>query len=265
MRMTRTFSFFHIYDHKISGSHLGTDHAIQINDLEPATKYHYNVSGCGVRETDRTFSTFPGSGSCTFIVYGDTREQAPIYNQTERHKLVADMIAQEKDIFFVINSGDLVSESNDTREWSRFFDATEKLRSVTTYDAIPGNHDTNRSLFRQFFGTDKATLLDCGNMRIAMLDSTDTSSITQREQAEWLTSALRTHEGAKIIIMHYPVYTPMRSITEDGRIFRVHSSRHSGNLASSSFSAATCTHSKRLSAMVSPTLLKLVVEHRRIH
>ena len=201
------FSVYRIYDHEISSSHSGIDHAIRIANLEPATSYHYNVIGCGVQEIDRTFTTFPESGSCTFIVYGDTREQAPVYNQTDRHKLVADRIAQEKDVFFVINSGDLVSESNDGGEWSRFFNATEKLRSVTTYDAIPGNHDTNRSLFRQLFGNDEATLLDCGNTRIALLDSTDTSSMTRLEQAEWLTSALQTYKGAKIVIMHYPVYS----------------------------------------------------------
>jgi 3',5'-cyclic AMP phosphodiesterase CpdA len=201
------FSVYQSYDHEISSLHSGTDQAIRMSDLEPATKYHYNMSGCGVQEIDRTFSTFPAIGSCAFIVYGDTREQAPIYNQTERHKLVADRIAQEKNISFVINSGDLVSESNDPGEWSRFFNSTEKLRSMTTYDAVPGNHDTNRSLFRQFFGTDETTFLDCGNTRIAMLDSIDASSLSQQEQAEWLKSAFRSHEGAKIVIMHYPVYS----------------------------------------------------------
>jgi 3',5'-cyclic AMP phosphodiesterase CpdA len=201
------FSVSQMYDHKISGSHLGTDHAIQINDLEPATKYHYNMSGCGVRETDRTFSTFPRSGSCTFIVYGDTREQAPIYNQTERHKLVADRIAQEKEVMFVVNSGDLVSDSSDPAEWSRFFIATDKLRSMTTYRAVPGNHDTNRSLFRQFFLTDNTTFFDCGNTRIGLLDSTDMSVMTLEDQAEWLRSAFGPYEGAKVVIMHYPVYS----------------------------------------------------------
>jgi 3',5'-cyclic AMP phosphodiesterase CpdA len=147
------------------------------------------------------------SGSCTFIVYGDTREQAPLYNQTVRHKLVADRIAQEKDILFVVNSGDLVSDSNDAAEWSRFFDATEKVRSMTTYIAVPGNHDANRSLFRQLFGTDNTTFFDCGNTRIALLDSTDMSPMTLEDQAAWLESALRSYEGAKVVIMHYPAYS----------------------------------------------------------
>jgi hypothetical protein len=201
------FSISQDYNHQISGSSYGRNHAIRITDLESATKYHYQVSGCGVQDTDRMFSTFPVSGSCTLIVYGDTREQAPLYNQTVRHKLVADRIAQEQDILFVVNSGDLVSESNDPAEWSRFFNATDKLRSMTTYFAVPGNHDADRILFRQFFGTDNTTFFDCGNTRIALLDSTDMSTMTPEDQAEWIKSVFGSYKGAKIVILHYPIYS----------------------------------------------------------
>ena len=203
-------SFFSVskdYDRDVPGVPKGTYHAIQITGLEPATKYHYLASGCGIPDIDRTFTTFPVSGSCTFIIYGDTREQAPLYNQTERHKPVAERIAQEPDVMFVVNSGDLVSDSSDAAEWSRFFDATKKVRSVTTYIAVTGNHDADRFLFRQLFGTANTTFFDCGNTRIALLDSTDMSSMTREDQAAWLESALRSYEGAKVVIMHYPAYS----------------------------------------------------------
>ena len=108
---------------------------------------------------------------------------------------------------FVINSGDLVSDSSDPAEWSRFFNATERVRSMTTYTAIPGNHDNDRILFRQLFGTDNTTIFECGNTRIALLDSTDASSMTLEEQAEWLKSAFGSYNGAKVVILHYPVYS----------------------------------------------------------
>ena len=69
----------------------------------------------------------------------------------------------------------------------------------------PGNHDTNRILFRRLFGTDNTTFFDCGNTRIALLDSTDESSMTLEEQAEWLISAFGSYNGAKVVILHYPV------------------------------------------------------------
>jgi len=195
------------YDHELFSSSYGRNHTIRITNLEPAIKYHYYVSGCGIPDVDRTFRTFPASGSFTFVVYGDTREQAPLYTQTERHKIVADRIAQEKDVMFVVNSGDLVSNSTDEVEWSRFFDATEKVRSMTSYYAIPGNHDTDRLRFRQLFGTDDTTFFDCGNIRIALLDSTAESSMSLEEQAEWLTGTFGSYGGAKVAILHYPVYS----------------------------------------------------------
>jgi hypothetical protein len=201
------FSVSQNYDRELSSPQYGRNHAIRIPDLEPATTYHYNVRECGVKEIDRTFSTYAESGSCSFIVYGDTREQAPIYNQTERHTLVADRIAQEQDILFVVNSGDLVADSTDAVEWSRFFYATEKLRSMTTYLAVPGNHDTDRVLFRQLFGNDETNFFDCGNTRIALLDSTDMSSMSLQDQAGWLISVFGTHDGGKVAILHYPAYS----------------------------------------------------------
>jgi hypothetical protein len=108
------FSATGTYDHDVPGILNGTSHAIFLTGLEPAARYHYLINGCGFDGRDRTFVTLPETGSCTFIVYGDTREQAPIYTQTDRHKLVADRISQEPGIAFVINSGDLVTDSTDT-------------------------------------------------------------------------------------------------------------------------------------------------------
>ena len=123
------------------------------------------------------------SGTCRFIVYGDTREQAPLYTQTDRHTIVADRIAEEEDIHFVVNSGDLVSDSNDRAEWARFFNATEQLRSQTTYIAVPGNHDQDRVFFGELFGMAGPSSLDCGNARVLLLDSTDDAPENLTEQA----------------------------------------------------------------------------------
>jgi hypothetical protein len=78
---------------------------------------------------------------------------------------------------------------------------------MATYFAVPGNHDADRSLFRQLFGSDNTTFFDCGNTRIALLDSTDMSSMTLEDQVALLDSALRSYEGVKVIIMHYPAYS----------------------------------------------------------
>ena len=195
------------YDHQVRGTLNGTSHAILLSDLDPATRYHYSVDACGFDGRDRTFVTMPAHGSCTFIVYGDTREQAPLYTQVERHKLVAERIAEEPDIQFVINSGDLVADSNDRSEWIRFLNSTERLRSVTTYRAVPGNHDSDRSLFRELFGKEGRDYFDCGAARIVLLDSTDVSLMTMREQAQWLSKIQKVGGRITIAILHHPVYS----------------------------------------------------------
>ena len=80
--------------------------------------------------------------------------------------MVADRIADEKDILFVVNSGDLVADSDDGAEWARFFNSTERLNSRTTYIAVPGNDDQDRARFRDLFGMTGPYSLDCGNARI---------------------------------------------------------------------------------------------------
>jgi hypothetical protein len=201
------FSEHGTYDHEVSAGPAGTIHAIPLTGLGSAILYHYRVTGCGITEKDRTFMTFPESGSCSFIVYGDTRQQTPLYTQTERHKIVADRIAEETGIRFVINSGDLVAETDDPSEWARFFNATDRLRSVTTYVAVPGNHDADRQLFQNLFGTDRAHYFDCGNTRVIMLDSTDASSMTLAEQVQWIRSEVGSENKVKIAILHHPIYS----------------------------------------------------------
>jgi len=176
-------------------------------DLEPGTRYYYRVKGCGDDEKIRSFATFPVTGTCSFVIYGDSREQVPLYTQTERHKLVADRIADEQDILFVVNSGDLVADSADGEEWSRFFNSTDKLRSRTTYIAVPGNHDKDRALFRDLFGIAGPYFLDCGNARILLLDSTDEANENLTEQAVRVSSAFSSFHGAEIVILHHPPYS----------------------------------------------------------
>ncbi|MDD3135923.1 MAG: NosD domain-containing protein, partial [Methanoregula sp.] len=70
-------------------------HHIALPGLSPGTRYHYRVVYDGIATHDLTFSTFPEHGTFTFVMYSDTQDQLPTFSQLERHKLVADRIAQE--------------------------------------------------------------------------------------------------------------------------------------------------------------------------
>jgi predicted phosphodiesterase len=195
------------YDHKRTAIRTGSGYLFNLTGLEPGTRYNYRVNGCGDEAKPRSFTTFPVTGTCRFVVYGDTREQAPLYTQTERHKMVADRIAEEEDIQFVVNSGDLVSDSNDRAEWARFFNATEQLMSQTTYIAAPGNHDQDRALFGELFRMAGPYSLDCGNVRVLLLDSTDAAPENLTEQAARVASVFGSFGGVKIVILHHPPYS----------------------------------------------------------
>ncbi len=108
--------------------------------------YHYQVTAGGVNVTggDHRFRTFPPeSGSFDFIVYGDSQEQLPTFTQLERHKLVADRIAEEEtDITFVLHVGDTVGDPENPEEWNRFFAAGGgAMLANTTIYPITGNHE----------------------------------------------------------------------------------------------------------------------------
>jgi predicted phosphodiesterase len=180
---------------------------ISLTNLEPGTRYHYILQSDTIAGNDSSFLTLPENGSCSFIVYGDTREQAPYFTQLERHKIVADRIATEPNISFVVNTGDLVNNPDDYEEWDRFFSAGKTLFGTTTYVVVRGNHDSNLSFLEDLFGTVDTYSLDCGDIHIAILDSNDFARHSIDEQARWLIEDLTSTDKWKIVILHHPIYT----------------------------------------------------------
>ena len=195
------------YDHAVIVNKTSPSPMILLTGLEAGMRYHYALQSGPDTIGNMSFWTFPESRSCSFIVYGDTREQAPYFTQTERHKIVADRISNEPNISFVINTGDLVSNPDDPGEWDRFFTAGKMLFATTTYAVVRGNHDANLSLLKDHFGTDGMYSFDCGDAHIAVIDSTDYARFTLPEQARWLKSDLASSNKWNIVIVHHPLYT----------------------------------------------------------
>lgn len=193
------------YDHSVIVNK--TSPMILLIGLDAGTRYYYALQSGRNLIDNQSFMTFPVNESCSFIVYGDTREQAPYFTQLERHKIVADRIARESNISFVINTGDLVSNPDDYQEWDRFFIAGRTLFATTTYAAVRGNHDSNLSFLKELFGTDGMYSFDCGYTHVVVLDSTDYARFSFPEQARWLAEDLASTEKWKIVILHHPLYT----------------------------------------------------------
>ena len=108
-----------------------TDHSYIVSVSSPSGAIQGEGSGPGYG-----FRTFPvGPRRITFIVYGDSRTNA------DRHRKVIQAIQREKDIDFVLHTGDLVTDGTDASEWvPQFFQpAGGLMRRVPFYTEL-GNH-----------------------------------------------------------------------------------------------------------------------------
>ncbi|MFA5375476.1 MAG: metallophosphoesterase [Dehalococcoidia bacterium] len=178
-------------------------HHVALTGLEANTVYHYRVTYGAEATGDFRFSTFPDSGPFTFIVYSDSQDQLPLFSQSERHKLVADAIANESDIAFVLIAGDLVNNGSDLANWNRFFDAGHAMMAGTTIYPALGNHENDDALYFEAFGVPPYYSFDCGDAHFTVLD-TNSDTISQ---IAWLNNDLLTDKTWRFASFHHPFYT----------------------------------------------------------
>jgi PKD repeat protein len=197
------FNTYGDYDQIASDEIAAEMHHIILTGLDSDTVYHYRVKYDEENTADCHFRTFPLSGPFTFVVYGDTQDELPQFSQAERHKLVADRIASQDDVLFVINTGDLVNDGSDTANWDRYFDAAREMMTGIPVFAAPGNHEENSELYYEAFGLPAYYSFDCSSAHFTILDTTgDTAT-----QAIWLDTDLASPADWKFTFFHHPMYT----------------------------------------------------------
>jgi hypothetical protein len=179
-------------------------HHVQLNNLEPGQRYSYWV---GNNSVNYSFRTLPSKGPFTFIVYGDTREQLPGWNQSTHHALVAGRIAKEPDSLFVVHTGDLVNDCADEGEWGRFFEAAGPMLVNTTFYTVPGNHEANLSVYQGIFGAPPWYSFPCSNARFTVLNSNTISPLMASAQDSWLNATLDNNATWNFVFLHHPLYT----------------------------------------------------------
>mgnify|MGYP001765809233 CR=1 FL=1 len=181
-------------------------HHVALTGLEPDTLYHYRVTYGEQQTADLHFRTFPASGPITFVMYSDTQDQLPTFSQLERHKLVADRIAEEPDVAFVLNAGDLVNDPANPADWDRYFAAgSAMMASVPVYPAL-GNHDDNDPSYFANYGVPAYYSFDCGDAHIAVLDSNSWADLVA--EGAWLAADLQaTEKPFRFVSFHYPPYS----------------------------------------------------------
>jgi len=199
------------YDHSATDDLPTMLHHVPLTGLAAGTLYHYRVLYDGQSTGDLHFSTFPESGPVIFIVYSDTQDQLPTFSQLDRHKLVADRIAQELDVAFVVNSGDLVNNAANLSDWDRYFAAGRMMMANTTVFPALGNHDANHSNYYLAYGVPEYYSFDCADVHVSVLDSNSWAWSDFPAQSGWLAQDLQTEKPFRFISFHHPPYTSERN------------------------------------------------------
>ena len=183
-------------------------HHIALSGLEADTHYHYRVLYDGEATGDLHFRTFPERGPFTFVMYSDTQDQLPTFSQLERHKLVADRIAEEENVAFVLNSGDLVNDASDLVNWDRYFAAGSTMMAGLPVYPARGNHDDNAPNYFAAYGVPDYYSFDYGDGHFVVLDSNDWAWPNFPTQSTWLAADLQaTEKPFRFVSFHYPPYS----------------------------------------------------------
>jgi hypothetical protein len=193
------------YSYKASDREAGLMHHIPITGLMAGTVYHYRLVYAQTVSGDYHWHTFPARGNFTYAIISDTQDELPNFSQYDRFKLVADRIADDPEVDFIIHCGDLVNDGTSLTDWDRFFDSSRNLLADTTLYPALGNHEEGGSLYRQIFGLPSYYSFDCGDAHFTVLDTND--DVDLYKQTEWLIKDLKSRQDWKFVSFHYPLYT----------------------------------------------------------
>ncbi|TAJ44556.1 purple acid phosphatase family protein [Methanofollis fontis] len=194
-------------------------HHVNLTDLTPGTSYTYQVRVNDSPGPDGSFSTF-GNGPVKFVVYADTRAQVPLFTQMERHRLVAERIAQEDNLSFVLHCGDFVTFGDDEEEWDDFFMAGAPMLARTTIMPVLGNHEGNRSLYYEIFSMPEWYSFTAGDAHVVVLDSNDWARGRMDEQTDWMMLDLASSNGTPFVAFHHPPFSSNERLWGGDRFIR---------------------------------------------
>jgi len=193
-----------IVDGRVFDGGSGTSHRVLVDGLQPshAYTYHLEVGAQRSDEAELTTAAQPGE-RVRFAVYGDNRTDG------DAHRQVVQAIDGERPDF-ILNSGDMVGESNES-EWHKFFAIEYGLLMKTPLFAAIGNHEAdfgdNTDRFYTLFGGRTWYSMDYGDVHVAAIDSNG----YLESQAAWLENDLTLAEsrGARhlFVVMHWGPYS----------------------------------------------------------
>jgi hypothetical protein len=187
-----------------------------MTSLQPNTRYEYSIPGLG-EAGKGSFKTPPaGSEPFRFVAYGDNRTRHDV------HRRLVAQILQHGIPDFILQSGDMVENGDDSSQWPLFFDIEKELLRQTAFFPALGNHERHTPYFESLFhdGTPYYSF-DWGNAHFIVLDSDIENaapyergrSVYWNEEVRWLEEDLNEHQKAeyRFVMAHHPPFTAVGS------------------------------------------------------
>jgi hypothetical protein len=151
-----------------------------------------------------------------FFVFGDTR------TRHDMHRRVIEAVVKQGIPDFVVHTGDLVADGNDSSLWPVFFDIERDLLRQTAFFPSLGNHERNSRDYYEFFRVDTPYYgFNWGNAHFSVINTdygnaaaSETARETfWKEQTKWLEEDLAASQKAdfRFVVGHHP---PMSAVTK---------------------------------------------------
>lgn len=215
------------FEKTIATQEMATYQHVQLIGLEPNTSYIYWVRPSGNENAfgNRTFRTMPVSGPFTFIVISDSQE-GDNYTEWMRFKYVADAVANETDVLFILHGGDYAG--HDSKDlWNTYFQTADGMLAKFAIFTTIGNHEyhnssggdnppTNASQYHWSYNVPLNYSFDCADVRFIILDTPDpnnangddphTSLTLAMSQESWLKEQLDNNMSGTFTIHHHPIW-----------------------------------------------------------
>jgi len=209
----------------------GSYQHVQLTGLEPNTSYIYRVmpSGNPAVFDNRTFQTMPVSGPFTFIVISDSQE-GDNYTEWMRFKYVADAVAHETEVLFILHGGDYAGHDSQDL-WNTYFQVADGMLAKSAIFTTIGNHEyhndegtyppTNATQYHSSYTVPLNYSFDCSDVRFVILNSPDPNNTTSDDphtslalatsQADWLEDLLDNNLSGTFTIHHHPIWNTGRT------------------------------------------------------
>jgi hypothetical protein len=184
--------------------------------LQPNTRYEYNIASQGDAGKG-SFKTPPsGAEPYRFVVYGDNRTRHDV------HRRVMAQMMKHGIPDFILQTGDMVENGNDTAQWPIFFDIEKDLLRQTALFPSMGNHERTSHYFEDIFHEGGPYYsFDWGNAHITVIDSELATAAPDEagrrafwaEQTRWIEHDLQSHQNAdyRFVLAHHPPFTAVTS------------------------------------------------------